>query len=70
MVVADIFGALWSPLVVLRSFGLLTASSVPLFIWGWFGGNLVAGIVFNFILMKALSGVVIRTPSFVKKWLA
>ncbi len=70
MVVADVFGALWSSLVVLRSFGLLTASSVPLFIWGWFGGNLLAGIVFNFILMKALSGVVIRTPTFVKKWWA
>jgi len=70
MIVSSAFGALWSPLVVLRSFGLLTAESVPLFIWGWFGGNLVAGIVFNFILLKALSGVVIRTPAFVKRWFA
>lgn len=68
MIISDAFGALWSTLVVLRSFGLLTASSIPLFIWGWFGGNLIAGIVFNFILLKALSGVVIRTPAFVKKW--
>jgi hypothetical protein len=70
MVVSDLFGALWSTLVVLRSFGLLTTDSIPLFIWGWFGGNLLAGIVFNFILLKALSGVVIRTTAFVKRWWA
>lgn len=70
MLVANAFGALWSPLVVLRGFGLLTTESVPLFVWGWFGGNMIAGIVFNFILLKALSGVVIRTPAFVKRWWA
>lgn len=70
MVVSSAFGALWSPLVVLQGFGLLTAESVPLFVWGWFGGNMVAGIVFNFILLKALSSVVIRTPAFVKGWFA
>jgi len=70
MLISNAFGALWSPLVVLRGFGLLTTESVPLFIWGWFGGNMVAGIVFNFILLKALSGVVIRTPAFVKRWWA
>ncbi len=68
MIVSSAFGALWSPLVVLKGFGLLTAESVPLFIWGWFGGNVLAGLVFNFILLRALSGVVIRTPSFVKRW--
>jgi hypothetical protein len=68
--ISNIFGALWSPLVVLRGFGLLTAESVPLFIWGWFGGNEVAGIILNIILLKALSGVVIRTPAFVKGWWA
>lgn len=70
MVVSSAFGALWSPLVVLRGFGLLTTESLPLFVWGWFGGNMVAGIVFNFILLKALSAVVIRTPAFVKRWFA
>lgn len=68
MVLSSAFGALWSPLVVLKGFGLLTTDSVPLFIWGWFGGNVVAGLVFNFILLKALSAVVIRTPAFVKRW--
>ena len=68
MVVSSAFGALYSPLVVLRGFGLLTAESVPLFIWGWFGGNVVAGVVFNFVLLKALSGVVMKTPAFVKRW--
>jgi hypothetical protein len=70
MVISSALGALWSVLVVLRSFDLLTTDSVPLFIWGWFGGNLIAGLVFNFILLKALSGVVIKTPAFVKKWWA
>ena len=70
MLVSSAFGALWSTLVVLRGFGLLNTDSLPLFIWGWFGGNMVAGIVFNFILLKALSGVVIRTAAFVKRWWA
>jgi hypothetical protein len=68
MIVSSALGALYSVLVVLKGFGLLTTDSTPLFIWGWFGGNLVAGIVFNFILLKALSGVVIRTTAFVKRW--
>jgi hypothetical protein len=68
MIVSSALGALWSTLVVLRGFGLLTTDSIPLFIWGWFGGNVVAGLVFNFVLMKALSPVVIRTAAFVKRW--
>ena len=68
MIVSSALGALYSVLVVLKGFGLLTTDSTPLFIWGWFGGNVVAGIVFNFILLKALSGVVIRTTAFVKRW--
>lgn len=67
---ANIFGALWSPLVVLRGFGLLTAESVPVFIWGWFAGNEIAGIIFGVILLKALSGVVLETNAFVKRWWA
>ena len=70
MLVSSALGALWSTLVVLRGFDLLTADSVPLFVFGWFGGNVVAGLIFNIILLKALSGVVIRMPAFVKKWWA
>jgi hypothetical protein len=70
MLISSAFGALWSTLVVLRSFGLLTADSVPLFVFGWFAGNVIAGLIFNTILLKALSGVVIRMPAFVKKWWA
>lgn len=68
MIVSSAIGALYSVLVVLKGFGLLTTDSTPLFIWGWFGGNVVAGVVFNFILLKALSGVVIRSTAFVKRW--
>lgn len=70
MIVSSALGALWSTLVVLRSFDLLTADSVPLFVFGWFAGNVLAGLVFNIILLKALSGVVIRMPAFVKRWWA
>jgi len=70
MIVSSALGALWSTLVVLRGFGLLTTDSIQHFIWGWFGGNVVAGLVFNFVLMKALSPVVIRTAAFVKRWWA
>jgi len=70
MVVSSALGALYSVLVVLKGFGLLTTDSVPLFIWGWFGGNLVAGVILNFIVLKALSGIVIRMPGFVKGWWA
>jgi hypothetical protein len=41
-----------------------------MFVWGWFGGNVVAGLVYNFVLLKALSPVVIRSKAFVKRWLA
>ncbi len=70
MIISSAFGALYSPLVVLKGFGLLTTDSLPLFIWGWFGGNVVAGIVFNFVLLKVLSPVVIKTTAFVKGWWA
>ena len=70
MVFSSIIGSLWSVLVVLKSYDLLPPGSVPLFIWGWFGGNVVAGVVFNFILLKALSAIVIRTTVFVKRWWA
>jgi hypothetical protein len=70
MIISSAFGALYSPLVVLKGFGLLTTDSLPLFVWGWFGGNIVAGIVFNFVLLKVLSPVVIKTTAFVKGWWA
>ena len=70
MIVSSIIGSLWSVLVVLKGYDLLTPGSVPLFVWGWFGGNVIAGVVFNFILLKALSEIVIRTKAFVKRWWA
>lgn len=70
MIISSAFGALWSALVVLRSFGLLETQSLPLYVWGWFGGNVVAGLVFNFVLMQAFSALVIRTNWLVKRWFA
>jgi len=68
MIISSAIGALYSPLVVLRGFDLIPSESLPLFFWGWFGGNVVAGLVLNFVLLKALSPVVIRTSVFVKRW--
>ncbi len=68
MLISNAFGALWSPLVVLRGFGLLETQSIPLFLWGWFAGNMMAGLVFNFILLKALSRSVMRLRTFVRGW--
>jgi len=70
MIVSSGFGALWSSLVLVRSFDLLEIESLPLYIWGWFGGNVVAGLVLNFLLLKTLSPVVVRTLAFVKRWWA
>lgn len=70
MVVSNAFGAIWSPLVVLRGFGLLNTQSAALFIWAWFAGNMVAGLVFNFILLRALSGSITRMRIFVRGWWA
>jgi hypothetical protein len=70
MVVSSAFGALWSTLVVLRSYGLLNTESVQQFVWGWFMGNVIAGLIFNFLVLKVFSGLVIRTKVFVKGWFA
>jgi len=70
MILSNAFGALWSPLVVLRGYGLLETQSVPLYVWGWFAGNMMAGLVFNFILLKALSRSVMRLRTFVRGWWA
>lgn len=68
MLVSSLFGALWSVLVVLRGFELLHTDSVSQFIWGWFGGNFIAGLVFNFITLKAFSAMVVRSGALVKRW--
>ncbi|MBN2556591.1 MAG: hypothetical protein JXA97_11675 [Anaerolineales bacterium] len=68
MIISSAIGAVYSPLVVLRGFDLIPNETLPLYIWGWFGGNVVAGLALNFALLKALSPVVIRTTVFIKRW--
>jgi hypothetical protein len=68
MLVSNALGALWSVMVVLNGLGLLPPGSTLLYIWGWFGGNLLAGIVFNFLSLFAFSGMVLRAGVFVKRW--
>lgn len=68
MLVSNLLGALWSVLVVLNGFDLLREGSSLNYLWGWFGGNLVAGIIFNFVFLK----IMVRNESlvklFMKKW--
>lgn len=70
MVVSNLIGALWSVVVVLNGFDLLGSGSMIRYIWGWIGGNMVAGIVFNFIILKFISGLVIKSKVLVKRWWA
>ncbi|GAB4472953.1 MAG: hypothetical protein Kow00124_11480 [Anaerolineae bacterium] len=68
--IANALGALWSSMIVLRGFGLLDTGSVFLFIWGWFAGNEIAGIVFGVLLLKTFSGLVMASRLFVRRWFA
>lgn len=68
MLVSNLLGAIWAVVVVLNLFGLIPEGSMLRYVWGWFGGNLVAGVVFNFILMKILSRNELFSRLFVKKW--
>ncbi len=68
MLVSNFLGALWSVVVVLKGFGLLGDESMLRYIFGWFGGNMVAGIIFNFIILKTLSRNTYISRFYVKKW--
>jgi len=70
MVFSNLLGSLWSVVVVLNAFDLLGGDSMLRYIWGWFGGNLVAGIVFNFLFLRLGSGMIEKLNIFVKKWWA
>ena len=63
----NMLGALYSVLVVLRGYGLIGNESAPMFIWGWFGGNEIAGLILDILLLKMISACVIRSPLFVRK---
>jgi hypothetical protein len=69
VIVNNFLGALWA-VTVLQQFGLITVTSAPLFFSGWVIGNGVPALIFGIILLKALSGFIIRHRSFVKRWVA
>jgi len=68
MLVSSLFGALWSVFILVIVLGRLEWSDALLNFFGWFGGNLVAGIIFNYFLLKALSQRVINSNGFVRRW--
>lgn len=68
MVAGNLIGAVWSVFALIYIFGIISWGDAVDYFFGWFGGNMIAGIVFNFVLLKALSSVIIRSNSLVKKW--
>lgn len=68
ILVADALGALWAPFIALRRLHLVNPETVSLFVLGWFGGNLTAGLVFNILILRVLSPLVMRSAVFVRRW--
>ena len=68
MFVGNLIGASWSVLMLIYGFGRLTWSNAGSYFLGWFGGNMIAGVVFNFVILNALSQHVILSQILVKKW--
>lgn len=68
MVISNALGALYVSVVVLPGFNLADGGSATAFFSAWFFGNLVPGIVLNFVLLKILSAALVHTPAFVRRW--
>ncbi len=68
MFIGNLLGAMWSVFALLFIFEKITWSEAAGYFFGWFGGNMLAGVVFNFVLLKALSQWIIRSDALVKKW--
>ena len=68
MVISNLLGAIWSVLILVVVLGRLDASDALTTFYGWFGGNLGAGIIFNFALLKALSHRIVVSRAFVRGW--
>ncbi|MFL7812999.1 MAG: hypothetical protein ACK2TT_02920 [Anaerolineales bacterium] len=68
MVLSSLFGAFWSVFILVFVLGRLEQGQALLNFFGWFGGNMVAGIFFNYFLLKALSPAILKSKRFVKRW--
>lgn len=68
MIASNLLGAVWSVFILVVVLGRLDSSAALTAFYGWFGGNLVAGIIFNFAVLKAVSGAVIKSRAFVRNW--
>lgn len=68
MLLSSLFGAFWSVFILVFVLGRLERAQALVNFFGWFGGNMVAGIFFNYFLLKALSPGILKTRGFVKRW--
>ena len=70
MLIANLLGALWSVITLIYIFGTITWIDAADYFFAWFGGNMLAGVVFNFVLLKALSQWIVNARMLVKEWWA
>jgi len=68
MFVGNLLGALWSVFVLLFLTDRISWSEAGSYFFGWFGGNMSAGVVFNFVILKSVSQLIVRANALVKKW--
>jgi len=68
MFIGNLFGAIWSIGMLIFVFKTVPLTSAGKYFFGWYGGNMVAGMVFNFILLKALTPVILKANALVRKW--
>jgi len=68
MFFANLLGALWAVFTLLVIFDKINWCDAAGYLFGWFGGNMLAGVVFNFVLLKALSRGIIEAKALVRKW--
>lgn len=68
MVIGNLLGAFWSVFVLVVLADQVAWNDAVSYFFGWFGGNMSAGVVFNFVILKSLSQLIIKANALVKKW--
>ena len=68
MFLGNLLGSFWSVFVLIYLTERIAWGDAASYFFGWFGGNMIAGVLFNFVILKSLSQLVIRANGLVKKW--
>jgi hypothetical protein len=65
---ANLIGSAWSALVVLPAFKLTVSGTQGLYMWGWFAGNEIPGVIFGSLVMYLFSRRIMRGVLFIRGW--